>query len=168
MSGTRTMRVAAILGTMTILIVLPLTAFAAQKHRTKTACATTKHGKVHTLAVSGSSPVVQFGQYGGNIRPWDASIDAQGNVTSKGITASETRLADLTNALNGLLKLADAEGFWSMPTMTSCPGTNPDVASRYIQITSSSGTRKVAVHGGCLDAFNQLFAVLLATGNVHY
>jgi hypothetical protein len=168
MTHTRPGRVAAAFGVLLVLVALPLTTFAAQSHKPKSACITTKHPRAHTLAVSATGPVIQFGQFGGNIRPWDAAINADGTVTAKGITAAETRLADPKNALNGLLKLADAEGFWSVASATACSGTLPDIASRYIQITSNTGTRKIAVHGACVDGFNQLFAELMAVGNAHY
>jgi hypothetical protein len=162
------MRGAAALGILTVLVTVPLTALAAQSHKPKATCPATKHAKVHTLATSASGPVIRFGQFGGNIRPWDAAIDADGTVTATGITVGETKLADPKDALNGLLKLADAEGFWSLTAVTACTGTLPDIASRYIQITSSTGTKKISVHGACVSGFNQLFADLMAAGDVHY
>jgi hypothetical protein len=102
------------------------------------------------------------------MRPWDAAMDADGTVTAKDITVGEPHLAMPADTLNGLLKLADTDGFWSMAKETRCAGTLPDIASRYIQITSNTGTRRVDVHGACVPAFNQLFAMLMASGDVHF
>jgi hypothetical protein len=133
-------------------------------------CSTSSAGKKgkHTMAQASASPVFTFGVTGGNIRPWSVSIDPDGSVQSKGIGVRDQKPIYPTDTLNGLLALAGTEGFWSMPSSTSCTGTLPDIASRFVQITSNTGTTKVSVHGGCNGSFNQLWANLAATVDIEH
>jgi hypothetical protein len=45
----------------------------------------------------------------------------------------------------------------------ACAGVLPDIASRYISFSTTSGTKRVQVHGGCNTPFNQVYAILQAT-----
>jgi hypothetical protein len=96
-----------------------------------------------------------FGRTGGNIMPFSIAIAANGHVTATGAapahtaTVSKVRLATLERAA-GDAKLQ------TMPAMTLCPGTLPDIAAQYIRV----GRRTVRVHGACVARFNRLWAVL--------
>jgi hypothetical protein len=96
-----------------------------------------------------------FGRTGGNIMPFSIAIAANGHVTATGAapahtaTVSKLRLATLERAA------VDAK-LQTMPAMTLCPGTLPDIAAQYIRV----GRRTVRVHGACVARFNRLWAVL--------
>jgi hypothetical protein len=96
-----------------------------------------------------------FGRTGGNIMPFSIAIAAGGHVTATGpapehsTTVSKLRLANLERA-------ALDTKFQTMPTMTLCPGTLPDIAAQYIRV----GHRTVRVHGACVARFNRLWAAL--------
>lgn len=113
---------------------------------------------------SGGSPVTvfTFGITGGNIRPWSVELHLDGSVTASGINVNSQTLQDPKNTLNALMKLADAESFFSLPSTIGCPGLgNPDVAARTVTIHSSGQTRRVVAHGSCRTHFNELYDVLV-------
>jgi hypothetical protein len=96
-----------------------------------------------------------FGRTGGNIMPFSIVIASGGHVTATGpapehtTTVSKLRLATLDRA-------AAAAKLQTMPAMTSCPGTLPDIAAQYIRV----GRRTVRVHGTCVARFNRLWTAL--------
>jgi hypothetical protein len=96
-----------------------------------------------------------FGRTGGNIMPFSIAIATTGHVTATGpapehtTTVSRLRLGNLDRAV------FDAK-FKTMPTMTLCPHTLPDIAAQYIRV----GGRTVRVHGSCVPRFNRLWAAL--------
>jgi len=153
---------------LALMLALPLQSFAGTAHATshpkKTTCkpAKTAKPKAHKPAgLTAGQNDITFGIRGGNIQTWTATIAGDGTVTTTGWEKSRNaKLMEAQPALNGLFKLADAEGFFTMPQVTSCSGTNPDVATRYISMDSGSGSRQVAVHGTCVQGFNELYAVL--------
>ena len=109
-----------------------------------------------------AAPTFAFGRTGGNIVPAKVSIGRDGQVTTTG--AVKTTLPQASLPLrNGLARLARAEGFFAMPTFTTCPGVNPDVASRFVTVTLGGKSRTVTVHGACRAAFEELYAVLSAS-----
>jgi len=113
-----------------------------------------------------STTIVTFGIKGGNILPWKAVFKYGGSVKVIGRSKTRTHLTDPENTLNGIITLANAEGFFSMPSTTNCTGTLPDVASTYIAIKTTSGTKRVQVHGGCVPKFTQLADVLFQLAGV--
>jgi hypothetical protein len=115
-----------------------------------------------------TAAVVVFGVRGGNVRPWQVTIQRDGTVAATGIGARDQHLADPKNTLAGLKMLAKSAGFYSMPAQTQCPGTLPDIAARYIQIQTGSRSLRVSVHGGCNAPFSRLWAVLYASADVTY
>jgi hypothetical protein len=122
----------------------------------------------HRLRPASSEPAIVFGVKGGNILPWSIAIDGDGAITAEGwLKPGSPRLTNPRDTLSALAKLADAERFWSMPTLTNCTGALPDIATQYITITSTSGTRTVSVHGGCVASFNQLAAALQNAVGAH-
>ncbi len=107
-------------------------------------------------------PTFAFGRTGGNIIPAKVTIGKDGRVTPTG--GLHTTLAQASTALrNGLGKLAQAEGFFTLPTSIACPGVNPDVASQFVTASVAGKTRTVTVRGACRAAFNELYAVLSAS-----
>jgi hypothetical protein len=124
-------------------------------------CTTTKPKAHHTLRTATAAPAVSLGATGGNMVPWSVTIAGDGAITGNGWNKPKyAQLNDPKDALPALYKLADTENFWSMPSFTNCSGTLPDIASLYLEINSSTGTRRVTVHGGCKANFNQMLAVI--------
>jgi hypothetical protein len=153
-------RITMILGGAVVMLSAPLTASAHAPDKSKTTCKSTKPVIRH-LSSSATGAVFTFGIQGGNIQPWAVSFNADGTVTRTGWEKpTNTHLAEPANALNTLLNLASNEGFFSMPATTSCAGTLPDIASRYIMIDTGSTSKAVKVHGTCVQGFNELSAVL--------
>jgi hypothetical protein len=109
-----------------------------------------------------SPPTFAFGRTGGNIASAKVSIGKDGRVTSTGSTHASLTQASVA-LRNGLGKLAVAEGLFSMPVSVQCPGVHPDVASRFVTVSSGGKTRTVAVHGTCKAPFEELYAVLSAS-----
>ena len=109
-----------------------------------------------------SSPTFAFGRTGGNIIPFKVTIGRDGRVTTTG--SGHVTLTQASTALrNGLAKLAQVEGFWTLPTFIACTGTNPDVAAHFVTVSAGGKTRTVTSHGSCKPAFEELYAVLSAS-----
>jgi hypothetical protein len=96
-----------------------------------------------------------FGRVGGNIRPYTVSIGNDGRVHVSGpVTAGRMKLTGAQLAtLNGA---ASAARFTTLPNVTNCPGTLPDVAATFIRV----GARTVRVHGACVARYAKLFTAL--------
>jgi hypothetical protein len=108
-----------------------------------------------------------FGREGGNIRPYNVTILADGTVTASGAIRTATKhLSDPADAIAGVLKLAGAERFWALPAQIVGHGL-PDVSGRFISIHTAGGTKTVHVRFVRVAAFDQLYAVLLAVAGVH-
>jgi len=106
--------------------------------------------------------VIAFGRQGGNIRPLTVTIDASGVVKASYAVAgapAHTRLSQDT--VDGLLKLATPEGFFTMPARIVGHGL-PDIGGRFITIHTATATKTVSVRFVRNAAFDQLFAVLSA------
>jgi hypothetical protein len=111
-----------------------------------------------------SPPTFAFGRSGGNIVPFTVRIGKDGRVTTGGPVHVTATGGPLSLPLrNGLAKLAQAEGFFSMPALISCVGVNPDVAGRFITVAAGGKTRTVTSHGSCKPAFEELYAVISAS-----
>jgi hypothetical protein len=126
--------------------------------------------KPHALPKSsGSSPatVFSFGSQGGNIRSWTIKLNLDGTISADGTTVGRQQLTDPKNTLQGLLALADAEGFFSMKKLVGCLGTgaNPDSGNRFLAIHTASGTKRVKEFGSCAATakYDQLYAVVQET-----
>jgi hypothetical protein len=110
-----------------------------------------------------SPPTFAFGRTGGNIVPFTVKVGRDGRVTTSGpvhVTATDAPL--VLPLRNGLARLAQAEGFFSMPALISCGGVHPDVAGRFVTVTAGGKTRTVTAHGSCKPAFEELYAVVSA------
>src|SRR5438270_8649127 len=89
--------------------VAPFTASAKTSAAKK--CPTTTKTKIHTVGTSSGQTVFEIGIEGGNIRPWAVNFLDNGSIQGNSwVTPHNGKLYDPPNALNGLLKLADAEG----------------------------------------------------------
>ena len=102
-----------------------------------------------------------FGRIGGNIRPYTVVIAADGHVkVSGGATAGRTLLTKAQ--LAKLAHVATASHFTSLPAVTSCPRTLPDVAATFVRV----GGRTVRVHGSCLARYQRVWAALGAAVHI--
>jgi hypothetical protein len=114
-----------------------------------------------------SQPLIVLGREGGNIRPLTVTIARDGTVTVTGPVTAPSPAPHLSkDALSGLLALAKAEGFFTMPTRMIGHGL-PDVAGRFITIYMASGVKSVHVRFVRNAAFDQLYAVLMATAGIY-
>lgn len=106
---------------------------------------------------------ISFGRTGGSIRPFTVTVMNDGRIRVSGPGWSgRTGTTVSLPVRQGLLKLAQAEGFFSMPTMRQCPSVLPDIAARFVTISTVSTTRSVTVRGSCSRPFEELYAVLNA------
>lgn len=113
-------------------------------------------GSPHTGA---TTPLFVFGREGGNIRPFKVTIGADGTVAG---TLTNAHIQLSPDTLNGLMKLARAEGFFTLPNRIVGHGL-PDIAGRYISVTTANGvTKSVHVRFAHNAAFDQLYGVLSA------
>jgi hypothetical protein len=107
-----------------------------------------------------AAPSFAFGRTGGNIIPSTVRIGRDGRVTATGSQPATNTLS--LPVRNALAQLAQAEGFFTMPSTVACSGTLPDIASQFVTVSAGGKTRTVTVHGNCRPAFTQLWAVLNA------
>lgn len=106
---------------------------------------------VHTSPKTG----FEFGRTGGSIMPFTVLIATSGAVTTKGPAPGHA--THLTKRqLATLNRVAYETRFSTMPAVTACPNTLPDIAAQFIRV----GGRTVRVHGSCLKGFNRLWAAL--------
>lgn len=97
-----------------------------------------------------------FGITGGNIIPFSVSITNDGAVQTTGpVTVGRKHLSRLQIA--ALNRMAALNGFSSLPRLTACPGTLPDVAATFVRV----GPRRVQVHGRCMPAFERVYNALV-------
>src|SRR5436305_11370636 len=97
----------------------------------------------------------ELSRIGGSIQPFTLQIDTTGVVHASGAApAHRTRLTKLQ--LAAINRSAFVNDFQTLPAVTACPGTLPDIAAQVIRV----GARTVRVHGSCLLRFNRLWAAL--------
>ena len=97
----------------------------------------------------------EFGRTGGNIRPFTVTISTTGVVRTAGAAPAHLGVVS-KHQLTVLTGIALAVRFTSIPAVTACPNTLPDVAAEFIRVEG----RTVRVHGGCLTRFNRLWTAL--------
>jgi hypothetical protein len=96
-----------------------------------------------------------FGRQGGNIIPFTVAIAVDGRVHITGyVHAGRTKLT--TAQLAALALLARQVHFTTLPALTMCPNTLPDVATTFVRV----GARTVRVHGGCVARVTRLWNAL--------
>ena len=107
-----------------------------------------------------AAAAISFGRTGGSIIPYHVSMSRTGAVTTSGPVQSTKHVSIV--AVRGVLTLAGAERFSSLPRRISCKGTLPDIASTYITINGTT----VTSHGSCNRRFAELYAVLEAVTGI--
>jgi len=108
-----------------------------------------------------------FGRTGGNIAPFSVTIARNGHLSARGpVQLAKPDAVVSPAALAGLLKLAKAEKFFSLPKTVRCKQTPPDFAASFVTVSQASGTKTVTVHGDCQPGFSQLYAVVSAVAGV--
>lgn len=110
------------------------------------------------LAVAALLPAqhgFEFGRTGGNIRPFTVTVSKTGVVRTAG--AAPAHLAVVSkHQLTVLAGIALTVRFSTLPAVTACPNTLPDIAAEFIRVEG----RTVRVHGACLKGFNRLWTAL--------
>ena len=132
--------------------------------RTSAACLPGRHGPTDV-------PAIAFGRKGGNILPFRVSIYGDGTLGYQGAARPvASSYAVRPTAVQGLARLAGAEGFWGMPDLIAAARLFPDSGSLYITVRSGcygSSTRTVTLQGGAQDAaFQELFDTLTAASGL--
>lgn len=97
----------------------------------------------------------EFGRTGGNIMPFTVTISATGVVRTAGAAPKHISVVS-KHQLTVLAGIAAAVRFTTIPAVTACPSTLPDVAAEFIRVEG----RTVRVHGSCLTRFNRLWTAL--------
>jgi hypothetical protein len=96
-----------------------------------------------------------FGRLGGNIQPYTVSIASNGKIAVSGPATAVRK--NLTPAqLVALGRAVTDARFGSLPPMTNCPGTLPDIAATFIRF----GAKTVRVHGNCVPRYAKVFTAL--------
>lgn len=146
--------------TTTVLLLLcvpPLTAFGAATIANR-----------HHVGANQKSLVFAFGRTGGNILPVRVSIFANGVVTVDGpVRAQQPGVHLSSDAIKGLVKLANAEKFFSLHKRMS-GGLYPDSASLFIRLSSPGKARTVYLHATHNARFEELLALLMDATRVNF
>ena len=107
------------------------------------------------------TPSFAFGRTGGNIVPFTVAIRADGSLATSGPVRLADRSAQLSGAqLAALVRVAEAQRFWSLRRVTICRGTLPDFAALFVTVRTASRTRTVRVRGDCSPRFNRTYRAL--------
>ena len=107
-----------------------------------------------TSAASTAPHRIVFGLGGGNLAPWQVTIEPTGRVHATADVRPSRRQLSRAKvvSLSNLVREAFSAGLKSR----LCPGTNPDVGSRFIHAFG----RTVRVHGNCEPRFSRLWNAL--------
>jgi hypothetical protein len=97
----------------------------------------------------------EFGRTGGNIRPFTVTISRTGVVRTAGAAPQHVAVVS-RHQLTVLTGIALAIRFSTIPAVTACPNTLPDIAAQFIRVEG----RTVRVHGACLKRFDRLWTAL--------
>jgi hypothetical protein len=113
----------------------------------------------HHLTSNPTSPAVVFGGTPViGMHPFSTTIDVNGTVTGAGLRPLKARVS---LDLNAIVKLAEAEGFFSMPSVLTGSRPNVDNGPLFITIYTTSGTKSVTMRPTSDSTrFRQLFGVL--------
>jgi hypothetical protein len=96
-----------------------------------------------------------YGRNGGNIMPFTVTIATTGAVKTSGpAPAHVSRLSK--QQLANLNRIAYDVRFSTLPVVTACPNTLPDIAAQWIRV----GGRTIRVHGTCLKGFDRMWTAL--------
>jgi hypothetical protein len=97
------------------------------------------------------------------------AIYGDGTITYHGAAAPlSTTYTMLPLAVLGLQRLAQAEGFWTMPAVMTTTHVLPDVATLFITVRAgcSPTTHTVRMRGGQSGGFTELYDTLLASAAI--
>lgn len=97
---------------------------------------------------------IVFGVGGGNMVPFQVTIEPTGRIRSSG--PLKPKIRQLSHAKIVSLSRLVREDFAAGLKSRLCPGTNPDVGSDFIQAYG----RTVRVHGSCEPRFHRLWDTL--------
>ena len=104
-----------------------------------------------------------FGREGGNIIPFTVTIATAGQVRVTGYV--HTGRMKLTSAqLASLTLLAKQVRFTTLPALTMCSNTLPDVATTFVRV----GARTVRVHGDCVARVARLWNAMRVAVQMTY
>jgi hypothetical protein len=105
---------------------------------------------------------IEFGVAGGNLVPYQVTIEPTGRVRTSGPV--ETKVRRLSHAKVVSLSRLVRAGFAAGLKSRLCPGTNPDVGSNFIHAYG----RTVRVHGSCEPRFHRLWNTLAQAVGLHF
>lgn len=109
----------------------------------------------------------ELGRTGGNIAQFSVVIRPDGTIGHSGPVRLEHASIRLSTARRAtLLRYADTQGFWSLPSLKLCRDTLPDEASLYVTIHTAARTHRVIVRGTCSARFSQIYRRLAAAATV--
>jgi hypothetical protein len=122
----------------------------------------------YRLPTNPRSPAFRFGLQGGfsNVGPFTVIIYVGGRVSLSKVQQNSPihlvnpRATIYPIALTGLLKLAKAEGFFSMPKKIVPKHLVSDMGTAFISIYTTAGVKTVSVVGNDSTPFYELYALL--------
>jgi hypothetical protein len=116
----------------------------------------------HHVPLNSSAPVVVFGgQPVVPMHPFSISLYTDGRVVTQG--PAPTTKSSVSLDLRAVLKLAEAEGFFSMPADLTGTEPNVDNGPKFITINTASGSRTVKLEPNSGNTnFIQLYTTLMA------
>jgi len=124
----------------------------------------------HRLDTSAGKPAFMFSLHGpinGRLH-YSVTIYGSGAVSATGTVSLPSKgLRFSRDTLDGLLRLAEAESFFTMPQVINGGEPLPDAGSNVITIHTTSETKTVVEQSPTRNTrFDQLFAVLNAVAGV--
>jgi hypothetical protein len=122
----------------------------------------------HHLQLGHHTPVFIYALSGGFSRggSFRVTIYGDGRVRlKKQVATSPLRLSNAniqirSDALNGVLKLAEAERFFQMPARKIGPNPASEASTSCITIVTAEATKRACILAAHVPAFNELWAVL--------
>jgi hypothetical protein len=104
-------------------------------------------------------PVIEFGQEGGNIRPYSLMINSDGEVTPSGPVSSQiNHISPLT--IKALVQLATMGEFWKLPEFSG-QNSLPDTGAKFVTIHLSCTRKQVTVRGNpTAGSFAEVYSLL--------
>ncbi len=113
---------------------------------------------------AGVVPAVSFGRKGGNIRPYEVDIAPDGTIAYSGTKPLANGYAITWQAVQGIVQLAGAMGFWTWPGKLTASHPNPDVGTFYVTVRQgcSNSVKTVSGPGMPLLTFAELYDTLVA------
>ncbi|HEX8919725.1 MAG TPA: hypothetical protein VF898_14575 [Chloroflexota bacterium] len=122
----------------------------------------------HHLSLGKHTPVFTYALTGGTSRGGSFHVIFYGDgrvALKKDVRTSPLRLTNPLiqirgDALDGLLKLAEAEKFFQMPARKIGPNPLTDASTSCITIVTVEETKRACIFSAHVPAFNQLWAIL--------